>query len=62
MVRDFIKDLQPSLDMIQNGKSWHPVIMTFEEMKAWCMDNQAYYKRYIPDVVHYFCQRYEIAA
>lgn len=57
-VRDFIEDLQPSIDMIQAGHSHCKKFETREQVKKWCMDNQPYYKKYIPDVVNYFCQRH----
>ena len=59
-VRDFIADLEPFLNMIMRGQSWCPVIKSKEELKKWCMDNQPYYKRYIPDVVNYFAMKYRI--
>ena len=59
-VQDFIDDLEPQLEMIQSHQSWHKPITTREELKSWCMDNQPYYKRYIPDVVSYFAKKYSI--
>lgn len=31
-----------------------------KELKKWCMENQPYYKKYIPEVVDYFAKKYEI--
>lgn len=31
-----------------------------KELKKWCMDNQPYYKKYIPEVVNYFADKYNI--
>lgn len=59
-VRDFIKELEPHLKLIMSNKSWHPVIKTRKEMSIWCADNQPYYKKVIPDVVNYFCNKYNI--
>lgn len=59
-VGDFIDELEMQLDMIQDGRSWHKPMGTKAEIKKWCMDNQPYYKKYIPDVVNYFCNRYGI--
>ena len=28
--------------------------LTKDNIKQWCMDNQPYYKKYIPDVVKHF--------
>lgn len=50
----FIKDLEPSFNQIMSGGSWKKPFKTKEEVKEWCMDNQPYYKKYIPDVVNYF--------
>lgn len=57
---NFIKELEPSLEMIQSGQSWHKPITTIAELKKWCMDNQPYYKKYIPEVVNYFREKYNI--
>ena len=58
----FIKELQPLADMVHD-----PYVATldkpfesFEQLKAWCMENQPFYKKYIPDVVKYFAARYGI--
>jgi hypothetical protein len=59
-VQDFIDDLEPILDMIQCGASHMLILNTKAELKAWCMDNQPYYKKYIPDVVNYFAKKYNI--
>ena len=59
-VQDFIDELEPQLEMIQSNQSWRKPITTREELKSWCMDNQPYYKRYIPDVVSYFAKKYGI--
>jgi len=59
-VEDFIEELKPSFDMIMQGRSWQKPFNTKAEVKAWCMDNQPYYKKHIPEVVAYFCNKYEI--
>ena len=61
-VQSFVDELQPSVDMIMSGGSWQPAFTTREEVKKWCMSNQLYYKKYIPDVVDHFCKQYGIAA
>ena len=58
-VQDFIDDLKPTLDLIMTGGSWQ-TIMTKAELKKWCMDNQPYYKKYIPEVVLYFVDLYNV--
>lgn len=59
-VKDFIDELEPQLDMIMRGNSWQNPIKTKAELKKWCMDNQPFYKKHIPDVVAYFAKKYRI--
>jgi len=59
-VGDFIDALEMQLDLIQEGRSWQAPMKTKAEIKKWCMDNQPYYKKHIPDVVNYFCDKYGI--
>lgn len=53
-VQDFIEDLEPTFNTIMDGDSWKKPFGTKEEVKKWCMDNQPYYKKHIPEVVNYF--------
>ena len=53
-VQDFINELEPTFDMIQNGGSWKDKFKTPAELKEWCKDNQPYYKKHIPEVFNYF--------
>ena len=50
----FIDELEPTFNQIMKFNSWTKPFKTKEEIKAWCMDNQPYYKKHIPDVVKYF--------
>ena len=59
-VGSFINELEMQFDMIMNGRSWQKPFKTKAEVKAWCMDNQPYYKKHIPEVVNYFCGIYSI--
>ncbi|MBF0650773.1 hypothetical protein IR083_18280 [Dysgonomonas sp. GY75] len=59
-VRGFIDELQPSVAMIMNNRSRQEPFQTRQEVKIWCMDNQPYYKKYIPGVVDHFCREYNI--
>lgn len=59
-VGDFINDLTPELDMIQSGNSWRQPLKTKQELKAWCKDNQPYYKKTIPEVVTWFAKKYQL--
>lgn len=56
-VGSFIEELEPEFDMIMSGQSWQQPFKTKEEVKSWCMDNQPYYKKYIPEVVNYFSEK-----
>ena len=53
-VRSFIEELEPQFNQIMSGGSWQKPFKTKDEVKAWCMDNQPYYKKNIPEVVNYF--------
>lgn len=60
--RDFIRELEPQLDLLMGVNSKYiekPHFMKKEEIKKWCMDNQPYYKKYIPEVVTYFWNKYK---
>jgi hypothetical protein len=59
-VQSFIDELQPSVNMIMNNGGSQKPFNNREELKRWCMDNQPYYKKYIPDVVNHFCRQYQI--
>lgn len=59
-VQMFVDELDPVISMIMSGNSWQPKFTTREEVKKWCMDNQPYYKKYVPGVVNHFCQQYNI--
>lgn len=59
-VQDFINDLAPQLSSIMCGDSWRDPIKTKEDLKAWCMDNQPYYKKHIPGVVEHFADKYNL--
>jgi hypothetical protein len=56
-VQDFIDELEPQFDMIMNGQSWKQPFKDEKELKTWCMENQPYYKKHIPEVFNYFKKR-----
>ena len=56
----FIDELEPTLDMIMKNRSYISPIKTKQELKEWCMSNQPYYKKYVPEVVNYFAKKYDI--
>lgn len=53
-VQNFIDELEPMFKMIMSGQSWQEPFKNKQELKQWCMDNQPYYKKHIPEVVNYF--------
>ena len=59
-VGDFIDSLEPTIDLIMRGESWREKIKTKKEMKEWCMEDQPYYKKHIPEVVDYFAEKYNL--
>jgi hypothetical protein len=52
--QNFIDELEPSFNQIMEGNSWHKPFTDKETLKKWCMDNQPYYKKHIPEVYNYF--------
>lgn len=58
-VRDFIEELNPQFERIMRGQATQAPFKNRAEIKKWCMDNQPYYKKYIPEVVDYFCSQLE---
>lgn len=58
-VQHFIDELEPSLNMIMSNRS-HIKIKNKKELKQYCIDNQPYYKKHIPEVVEYFTKKYNI--
>jgi len=60
-VQHFIDELEPIADIVfedrGNNYPWQTPL-TRQELKDWCMDNQPYYKKYIPEVVNYFAKKY----
>ena len=59
-VIDFIEFLQPSINMIYSNNSWQKPFKDRQELKEWCINNQPYYKKYIPEVVDYFSEMHNI--
>lgn len=58
----FINELEPTFDIIvSNGNTFgNNPFNTKEDVKKWCMDNQPYYKKHIPDVCKYFCNKLKL--
>jgi hypothetical protein len=59
-VQAFIDELKYLVDIIMQGKSITTKFQTKQELKKWCMDNQPYYKKYIPEVVEYFANKFDL--
>ena len=59
-VKDFIEDLEPTLDRIMQNNSWIKPMKNKTELKNWCIENQPYYKKYIPEVTKYFSNKYKL--
>ena len=59
-VQAFIDELEWSIKAIMSGQSRQAKFQSKEELKLWCMDNQPYYKKHIPEVVNYFAELYNL--
>ena len=59
-VQAFIDELEWSIKAIMSGQSWQAKFQSIAELKLWCMDNQPYYKKHIPEVVNYFAELYNL--
>lgn len=57
-VQDFIDELEWEVDIIMDNGSMTSKFRNKFELKMWCMDNQPYYKKHIPEVVNYFAKKY----
>lgn len=57
-VGDFIRELQPVIDLIMRGESCYPKFKDRDELCRFITDHQPYYKRDIPEVQEYFARRY----
>lgn len=42
------------------GNSWQKPFTNRKDLTKWCIDNQPYYKKAIPEVIKYFCSVYNI--
>ena len=59
-VQAFIDELEWSIKASMSGQSRQTKFQSKEELKKWCMDNQPYYKKHIPEVVNYFAELYNL--
>jgi hypothetical protein len=60
LVRDFIDELESSINSAILNSGHIKKINNKKELKEFCMDNQPYYKKYIPEVVNHFAQQYKL--
>ena len=55
--QDFVNDLEPTFDMIMQGKSWIKPFKNKKEVKEWCMSEQPFYKKHVPLICNYFTNK-----
>jgi hypothetical protein len=60
-VKDFIDELDDLVSIAVSGQSHFKTIINKQQLKQFCMDNQPYYKKHIPEVVDYFAKQYQIS-
>lgn len=60
LVQDFINELNELVTIGVASESHFKTIQTKEALKEFCMDNQPYYKKYIPEVVEHFAQKFDL--
>ena len=60
LVKDFIEALEDDISYIMADTSIIPPFRNKDELKKYCMENQPYYKRYIPEVIEHFANKYNI--
>lgn len=60
LVKDFIEALEDNISDIMNDVSITPPFRNKAELKKYCMENQPYYKKEIPEVIEYFINKYNI--
>lgn len=60
LVKDFIEALEDDISDIMDYSSIIPPFRNKDELKKYCMENQPYYKKYIPEVVEHFANKYNI--
>lgn len=60
LVKDFIEALEDDISHIMADTSIIPPFKNKAELKKYCMENQPYYKKYVPEVVEYFAAKYKI--
>ena len=54
----FIDNLEPTFDMIMAGKSHIKPFTNNEQIRNFCVNQQPYYKKHIPEVNNYFKNKF----
>ena len=57
-VGDFILYIEPAFDQIMQRRSHVQPFKDDKELKEWCMSEQPYYKKNIPEVFKYFKNKF----
>lgn len=59
-IKHFIEYLEPMfvMEIQKDERRFNHRLSTKEDVKKWCMNNQPYYKKVIPEVVQYFVENY----
>lgn len=60
LVKDFIEALKDDISDIMDDLSIIPPFRNKDELKKYCIENQPYYKKYIPEVIEHFTNKYNI--
>lgn len=60
LVKDFIEALEDDISDIMDDVSIIPPFRNKDELKKYCMENQPYYKKHVPEVVEHFANKYNI--
>ena len=58
--QSFVNELEETVEMIMENRSWKEPFKNKEELKKWLRDEQPYYKKDIPEVLDYFSKKYGI--
>lgn len=60
LVKDFVEALEDNISDIMADISIVPPFRNKDELKKYCIENQLYYKKYIPEVIEHFANKYNI--
>ena len=57
---DFIEEIKEEINIFISNNKKRNKIITKEDLKKFCTEDQPYYKKYIAEVVNYFANKYNI--